>query len=252
MSVQKKLTTIAENVTKVYEAGVAEGKVQGRKEQYDEFWDALQQNGNLTYYKQSFSGYGWNVNNFYPKYDIVMGTAFATFQEFNMGNSSTPLNLRERLEECGVKLIVTTTGQMGSTFYNACVSEIPELDISTISSLNTTFGNCWYLHTLALKIADSGKTLIQSSAFTGCSALVNFKFTGGVVAQNGLNLSSSTKLSKASIENIIEHLSTTTSGLSVTLSKTAVNTAFNTTDPSTCEEWLALRNTRFNWTISLA
>lgn len=63
------------------------------------------------------------------------------------------------------------------------------------------------------------------------------------------------KLSKPSITSIINCLSTTTSGLTVTLSKTAVNNAFETSegvaDGSTSQEWLNLVATKTNWTISL-
>jgi hypothetical protein len=67
----------------------------------------------------------------------------------------------------------------------------------------------------------------------------------GTLDITGLNLKDSTKLNKASIESIISVLSTTTTGLSITLSKTAVNNAFTT------DEWNALIGTRTNWTISL-
>jgi hypothetical protein len=67
----------------------------------------------------------------------------------------------------------------------------------------------------------------------------------GTVSVSGLNLQWSTKLSKASITSIINCLSSTTSGLSITLSKTAVDNAF------TAEEWAALENTKHNWTIAL-
>ena len=64
----------------------------------------------------------------------------------------------------------------------------------------------------------------------------------------------STKLSGASIVSIIEALSTTTSGLSVTLSQTAVN---NMTFPivgnkGTYNSWTELEQSKTNWTISLA
>ena len=51
-------------------------------------------------------------------------------------------------------------------------------------------------------------------------------------------------------------LSTTTTGLTVTFSKTAVDKAFETAeganDGSTSPEWLALVATRPNWGIGLA
>jgi hypothetical protein len=57
------------------------------------------------------------------------------------------------------------------------------------------------------------------------------------------------------LTNIVNALSTTTTGLFVTLRKDAVNKAFETSegamDGSTSDEWLALAATKANWTISL-
>ncbi len=248
MSLTQNIARAKTDYNEVYEAG--------RKSQYDEFWDAFQKNGTLTYYYQAFAGYGWSYKNFYPKYDINMrDTAFATFQGFGNGQNGL-LNMRERLEECGVKMLCPVGEQMGSTFYGASISEMPELDISKITSLNNTFGNCYYLHTVAFKLADNGNAYIQSNAFSNCTALVNLTFTSGVLRIGGLNLSAATKLSKASIISIIEHLSTTASGQGITLSKTAVDKAFATTeggtDGSDSAEWNTLISTRTNWSISLA
>ena len=77
----------------------------------------------------------------------------------------------------------------------------------------------------------------------------------GVIAQNGVDFTQSTKLDKESLSSVITCLSSTTTGLKVTLSKIAVNKAFETSeganDGSTSAEWLALVNTKTNWTISL-
>ena len=90
--------------------------------------------------------------------------------------------------------------------------------------------------------------------FTNCFQLQNLTIEG-IIGQNGFNVQWSTKLSKASITSIINALSETTSGLTVTLSKTAVNNAFETSagaaDGSTSEEWTTLEGTKTNWTISL-
>jgi hypothetical protein len=77
----------------------------------------------------------------------------------------------------------------------------------------------------------------------------------GIIAQNGLNLQWSTKLDKESHVKLVNTLSSTTSGLSVTVSQTAVNKAFETSeganDGSTSQEWLNLIATKPNWTISI-
>ena len=82
-----------------------------------------------------------------------------------------------------------------------------------------------------------------TSTFIQCNALENLTIDG-TIGQNNFNLKDSTKLSKASIESVIDALSTTTSGLTVTFSKTAVDNAF------TADEWAALKATKSNWDIT--
>ena len=62
MSIADKLTTIGENVPKVYEAG--------QKSEYDRFWDAYQNNGEAMDYSYSFAGINWDDDCYNPKYPI--------------------------------------------------------------------------------------------------------------------------------------------------------------------------------------
>lgn len=83
--------------------------------------------------------------------------------------------------------------------------------------------------------------------------LENITFEG--VIGNDIDFVDCPLLTKASIKNIFEHLSRTTSGKTLTLSKTAVNTAFsiNVDDETTyTEEWNTLINSVSNWTLSFA
>ena len=90
--------------------------------------------------------------------------------------------------------------------------------------------------------------------FAGASALEEITITG-TIGQNGFSISPCVKLSKDSIKSVINALSTTTSGLTVTLSKTAVNNAFgidvdDTTTWAEGTEYYELRHSKDNWTIS--
>ena len=66
MSISDKLTTIAENEQKVYEAG--------EKSEYDKFWDTFQNYGEPMKYHYTFSGAHWNDTTFKPKYNIVFNS----------------------------------------------------------------------------------------------------------------------------------------------------------------------------------
>lgn len=152
------------------------------------------------------------------------------------------------------KTIKPTSGTSATAMYQTSTitdTKVP-LDLSGTSSINYIFYNAKYLKTIRdITFPTSGTT---SSAFTGCSALENMTVNGSI--QISLVFSSCTLLNKASIESIINALTTTTSGLTVTLSKAAVNKAFETAeglgDGSTSAAWKNLIATKSNWTISLA
>ena len=117
-----------------------------------------------------------------------------------------------------------------------------------------TFGYATSLHTIDKLILAQDGSQTFTSTFSTMIALENIEIEG-TIGKNGFSLSQSQKLSKKSLISVVEHLSTTTSGLSVSLSKNAVNKAFETSvganDGTTSTEWLALIGKKSNWTISL-
>lgn len=255
MSISDKLVTIAENEKRVYDTGYLEGGnagytagyrdgefagygrgvAEGVKSGYDQFWNEYQENGaqNVSY-AGAFSGSRWNDITFTPKYDIVPNNAQ------NMFWSSRITDLVALLEKQGVIFDTSNVGNNGQMFAYSRVTRIGVLDFKN-KYLSGTFGNTSYLHTIEKLIVNHETTF--GSAFSGATALENIAFEG-VIAQSGLNFQHSTKLSRASIESIIAALSTTASGKSITLSKTAVNAAFETSagaaDGSTSDVWLTM------------
>lgn len=211
MSIAEKLHTIAENEQRVYEAGKAYGETVGKKAQYDEFWDSFQWNGTRTDWNNGFYGKGWNDVTYNPKYPIAPGA----------GN----------------------TGNWLFSYSNVTDTKV-SVDLSKTSSQNT-FCYCYYLVTIRKMIVSENTNF--SMMFNECRVLENLTIEG--VIGTAIDIHWSTKLSKASITSVINALSTTTSGLTATFSKTAVETAFGST---TSTEWLALVATKSNWTISLA
>lgn len=249
MTIAEKLTLIAENQQRVYEAGKSAGG--GGDNWYDTFWDIFQQNGNRTNYGNAFSGatandacVGWTNVNFKPKYSFNNILGYSMFD-----NSRIEGSLPEILNELGITL--TFSGYQSSGFTNTQFTEIDYIN-NSMSTMVNVFTNNKRLKTLKIgKIPASTKF---QTVFTGCSALENLTLDG-VIAQNGFDVSQSPLLTKASIENIINTLSPTTSGMSVTLSKEAVNNAFgiDVDDASTYpegSEYYTLRHSRDNWTIN--
>ena len=233
--------------------GIEQGIEQGKQAEYDRFWDSLQQNGTRTDYTYGFAGLGWNRSNFLPKYDLAPSTFNTCFYSLNRNDADwESFDLVEHLAKLGVAFDTSQCTNLVSLFMWAWVGRIGVFDCTgtTTHSLTSTFGYG--------KIKTIDKLIVKpenvfNNTFQNQAELVNITFEGTI--GNAISFQWSTKLSKASIESVVGHLSTTTSGLSVTFSKTAVNKAFETSEGanngSTSAEWTALVNTRPNWTINL-
>lgn len=266
----EKLIQIAENEPKVYEAGKAEGIEQGieqgiqegytkgyeagRKAEYSRFWNGV---FNINSWAQKFSGTSWNDDTFYPDRDIRPQTSSA----YSLFAMCRVTDMVARLKECGV--VLDTSGITGRTdnMFNYCpsITTVPYLDLHNAvwknGPMSGMFQQCTALVSIeGIYVPNTSKLDSNESAFSGCRKLVEVRFDGVIAAP--LSFGYCTKLSKASITSIINALSTTTSGLTVKLSKTAVDVAFyDEADGgrlgSETQEWETLARTKSNWTIYL-
>ena len=233
MSVHEKMTAIADAIRsktgetqKLTLDAMAQAIPQiygaGKQAEYDAFWDAFQKDpnypdGNRGHYSYAFSYGGWTDTNYNPKYPIEYSSANGISNMFTWNKKVTD-----------TKVPIKLYGNGGNAFANSSIKRIP-------------------------KLIFSGATNV-SNMFLGCTTLEELHCEGEL-AINGLDLSACTKLNRESIESVIHVLSDTTSGLSVTLSKTAVYSAF----PPDTESgefhdnagWLSLIYSKENWTINL-
>ena len=238
----KKLTTIAQKVPQVYEAG----KLAAHQEEWDEFWDSAQNYGKRTSYTYGFTGEAWTNRNFKPKYNMSPTSAVGMF------HSCACTDIVKALDETGVTIDFSkATNVVNILTYCSSVS-FPDVDFSNLSSIASFCSNNSALKSLKIKI--STKLTNANNAFQNCTALEDFDIEGEIKI-NGFNFSSCTKLNKASHLNIFAAISTTAS-ITVTFSKVAVDKAFETApganDGSTSQEWNDLVDTRPNATIVLA
>ena len=237
--------------TKTEEYAVKVGKVyeKGRQDYQDKFWGVMTNYGKgNTDMRSSFGGEGWTDENFTPLYD------FKPIYAKNMFFASHIKNLAKCFEDYGTKLDVSLITSTSDMFSFSTITRIPYLDFSNVTSLGYAFDNATSLEIIdGIKITE--KCTAFGNAFRGVKNLRRM-IVSGTIGASGLDLHWSVLLDKESINSIINALSTTTSGLTVILSKTAVNTAFATSegasDGSTSEEWNALMATKTNWTISLS
>ena len=216
----------AENVPNVYEAG--------KKAQYDEFWDRLQNNGNPRSYNSAFSGIAWNKDTFKPKYTIIPDTTTnSALGMFRFFNASMPIDTNAK--ELTYAMIdmsnCTKESQVNSMFDNACMNYI-EIDLSTISSLRNVFicNNGGRIYNIRAKINATNFT----NNFNNCTQLKTLILEeGSVIGGNGFNVQWSTSLSHESLISILNALkdfSADTSGTTYTCTLGTTNIAKLTTE----------------------
>ncbi len=263
MSIAEKLQTIAENEQKVYEAGYEKGKsesgdtetaynsgyVDGKKTEYDEFWDSYQDYGRRTGYGSAFWGKGWNDTTFKPKYNLYPTSLNQAFRETYITDFVAIFEHQK---------VIMDTSNCTSFAYafgvHAHVTHLGTINTTSANDINNMCINANGLHTIDDLILKKDGTQSIGSAFSGTTSLRNLKITGCI--GKDFNIKNSAYLTLESITSIINALSVVVSGQTLLLSKQAVNTAFETADSledgSTSEEWLNLINTKSNWTITLS
>lgn len=270
MNIAEKLTAIAENEQRVYGAGYMHGSNdgyvkgeqngyafgfdEGKKSEYDAFWDVFQSNGNLTSYNYAFAYGKFNDDTFRPKYDIVPTSANYMFSYNNTENVGTTArdcitDFVGCLNRAGVILDTSNTTDMNNMFYFARnIRHIPTISFEACNKVEAVFYGCIRLETIDKVIfkADGTNEIANETynlLFGQCIELRNLTVDG--IIGTSVNMWQC-PLSKDSITSVINALSSTASGKTLTLNKTAKEAAF------TSSEWNALISTKSNWTITLA
>lgn len=137
------------------------------------------------------------------------------------------------------------TNSANYLFYHCGAANIPEITI-TGSTLINTFENSRGQVIEKVKLLANGSQSFTST-FLGMKQLREIRFEG--VIGNNISFKDSTLLSAESMASIVEALSASASGKTLTLSQTAVNNADWTT--TAYADWAALIATKTNWTFSL-
>lgn len=230
MSIADKLTTIAENVEKVYQAGFDKG-------------------GEPIYYIGGFQ-YAWSSKEYPPNTDFVihlkaLGNMNAAFQN--------AINLRS------VTLIVDSENNSVSSWscFNGC-KQLENIDLSRANCKFIAVANfvegCKVLKSIYGALDFSEVTTSNLNLFRYAESLENIEFVPNTIGFS-FEIWWGGKLSKASIISLINGLSDATSELTVTLAKKNIDREFETAeglnDGSTSAEWQSLVATKQNWTISL-
>ena len=251
MSIAEKLTTVAENIPKVYEAGYfkgqrdgweegnTEGWINGRTEYYNEFWDSYSGVADCV---ALFAGRMWNDTTFKPKHDIIVSKKQANMLFYNNACS----NLKQTLIDCGVKLDLSQATQANQAFCYCKTTELPEIDLSNATSLNATFQSATQLVTIDSVMFKDGVNF--ANTFSNLSNLENIAIRGWI-SGSGFDIHWSTKLSADSLESIIYALDDGAYGKTITLPTTAQS---NYEAVNGEHSWAYLISQKPNWTFAYA
>jgi hypothetical protein len=121
MSVAAKLTAIAENQQKVFEAG--------KQAEYDRFWDKFQNYGRTENYNYAFAMGRFNDENYNPKYPIKCSS----------GNTSGRYMFYNASDITDTKVEIIPYNDLSNAFANSGIVTIRKLTVHEGISYSATF-----------------------------------------------------------------------------------------------------------------
>lgn len=216
LGVMKETGTLSEYL-EILKGANDEAYEQGRKSQYDEFWDNYQNKGEGGGADHMFAGDGWKIETFKPKYDIVIaGQAIGMFNANRIGG-----DLVELLSNLGVRIDFTQSTNISNCFAWSEFTRIGEVRVNS-TGVYAIFASCSKLVTIDKLIVRENIT--YDSWFYSCPALKNLTIAG-TIGQNGFNVQWSTKLTHESLMSIINALEDKTADTSGTIWKVIIGSA---------------------------
>lgn len=177
-----------------------DGYEEGRKDEYDDFWDTHQKKGERTNYDGAFGG--WLPENLRPKYSMYVDNARYMFRMCR----GSDIDLVRQLEECGIILNFSNCKNFVCAFNMTSFTRVGEINISKATETDFIFGYATSLITIDNLIFDENGILKGSGTeFHSCTELQNIKITG-VIGQNGWNFRYCEKLTRESLLSILNAL----------------------------------------------
>ncbi len=221
MSIADKLTVVAENERKVYDAGyangedvgynngkivgfdegVAEGKEIGYNEGHNAYgdliWEALQDGGKRTDYKRVF--YNWDkfTECFKPKYDIKpVGSVAEMFANINQY-----ISIPNVCSSRGIVIDFSKATEFRNILQGSAIWHFGVVDCSSATTLDHAFNLASSLQKIDKLIVHEGITS-YSACFANTSLLKNITVEG-TIAGTGIFLSAHKGLSHDSLMSFI-------------------------------------------------
>lgn len=181
MSIADKLTTIAENEQKVFEAG--------RTQEWSDFWDEMQLNGTRDDYRYRFRG--WADEMYKPKYDIKATNLAYAFYESSITEIERGINVSYASNG-------SPTGLYYAFYYAKKLLRTPDLSGVAQTNIQNICNTCESLQSFGGVTVD--KSCVYNSAFNKCYALTDVNINGTIGASISFQYS---PLSPESMKRII-------------------------------------------------
>lgn len=236
MDIAEKVLRAKTDFDDVYEAG--------KKAEYDVLWDSLQNYGNRTDYTNAFTNWA-GAKEITPKYIINTITLNSMF------------SMCLKLEKLPMITCANANGRFNNCYgvFSSCV-QLTSVDFDVMNGATTStswtaaFHDCVNLKSIK-KLGVLESQAFSSNTFNNCKALEDITIDG-TIGQNGFDIHYSTKLTAKSLYSIVDALSTTKTGLTITLPTTA-EANYNANPPENAPAtWAELVATKSNWTIAYA
>jgi len=238
MTTAERILRAKQDIDEAYDAGKAAGGGG-----MSDFWDIYQNYGNRSDYSYFAAGRGWTDDNYNPKYPIKLNTK-ADMTYAYMMFAKTRLSVVDLSD-----YDITELTNPNYMFYLANCVEVKNFDCSAVTALSQTFQGG---KMTKIELSNISPDCTFSTAFNTCSALKELTLTNCTIGKNGFNVRWSTSLSADSLKNIVDSLSSDTTGLTVTLPTTA-EANYNANPPENAPTtWEELVATKLNWTFAYA
>ncbi len=176
----------------------------GRTDEWSDFWDALQNNGNRVNYDYVFysaiSQPVWTDETLRPKHSMQPTTANRAFRY------SRITSLKALFDDRGIELDFSKSTHCGFLFANSSVTEVGTIDLSSVTAVDNStgiFSYCQRLERVALFRPSPNFTAGYGNAFAYCEKLKHITIEGSLIKTVSF---SSSPLTVESMKSIITHL----------------------------------------------
>lgn len=203
MSIAEKLTQIAENEQKVYDAGYDNAEL--------DFWNSFTNNGYRTSYY-----YGFMTTDFSGK-TIPEGLCKPSTRLHSMFYNYKGTEIPKGIDCSEFDISMSAAYHAQAMFqYSSYLTSIYDMGIPVQKSYANAFGSCKALETI--EVLRSDENTVYSNTFSDCTSLQNLTIEG-TIGQNGFNVSAC-PLTHESLMSIINATATIETAKTITLGST--------------------------------